>query len=157
MVEEETKKQLSKKASEEHFPSTSEILPVLNDDGSVAAALYKYTVDDTTFRILVTTSWHTIRGHLKTLLAIMNNGQSFLSVMSVLHHAGIVSAAAVEKQRQIFLAQLTETEGLDGDLGKRDLDGNVFGKGSVHKARRVALPKGLGFGNPIRAGVSYVG
>ena len=79
VVEEETKKQLSKKASEEHFPSTSEILPVLNDDGSVAAALYKYTVDDTTFRILVTTSWHTIRGHLKTLLAIMNNGQSFLS------------------------------------------------------------------------------
>ena len=58
VVEEETKKQLSKKASEEHFPSTSEILPVLNDDGSVAAALYKYTVDDTTFRILVTTSWH---------------------------------------------------------------------------------------------------
>ena len=81
----------------------------------------------------------------------------FLSVMSVLHHAGIVSAAALEKQRQIFLAQLTETEGLDGDLGKRDLDGNVLGKGSVHKARRVALPKGLGFGNPIRAGVSYVG
>ena len=128
-----------------------------NDDGTVAATLYKYTIDDTTFRILVTPSWHPIRGAHSTLLSRMNNGQSFLSVMSVLYHARIVIAAALEKQRQIFLAQLTEMEGLDGDLGKRDLKGNVLGKGSVHKARRVALPKGLGFGNPIRAGVSCVG
>ena len=40
----------------------------------------------------------------------------FLSVMSVLHHAGIVSAAALEKQRQIFLAQLPKTEWLMATL-----------------------------------------
>ena len=150
VIEQTSIEQLSEEAKTEHLPTNSEKLTLLNNDNSVAGTLYKYKYNSKTIKIIVTPSWHCIRGHNNTLEGRINNGQSYITFMRSLTNANISSSAALLKQVQIFQAQLIEMEGFG------NLEEDKKCKGSVWKAIRNALPKDL-CRDPIRGGVVGLG
>ena len=151
VIEQTSIEQLSEEAKTKHLPTNSEKLTLLNNDNSVAGTLYKYRYNGKTIKILVTPSWHCIRGSHYTVQTRINNGQSYITFMRSLTNANVSSSAALLKQIQIFHAQLIEMEGF-GNLEK----GTENCTGSVWKAIRNALPKDLCF-DPIRGGVVGLG
>ena len=151
VIEETSIEQLGKKAKADHLPANSEKFTLLNNDKSVAGTIYKYNHNGKTIKILVTPSWHCIRGAKYTIKQRINNGQSYITIMRSLTNAKISSPASLLKQVQIFCAQLIEMEGF-GNLEK----GIENCTGSVWKAIRNALPKDL-CRDPIRTGVAGLG
>jgi len=151
VIEETSIEQLDKEAKAEHLPANSEKVTLLNNDKSVAGTIYKYKHNGKTIKILVTPSWHCIRGAKYTIKQRIHNGQSYITIMRSLTSAKISSPASLLKQVQIFCAQLIEMEGF-GNLE----EGTKNCKGSVWKAIRNALPKDL-CRDPIRGGVVSLG
>ena len=151
VTEKEVINQLSNEEKAELLPPDSKTYHLYNNDGSIACTLYKYKYNSKTIKIIVTPSWHCIRGHNNTLQGRINNGKSYITFMRSLTNANISSSAALLKQVQIFRAQLIEMEGF-GNLEK----GTENCTGSVWKAIRNALPKDL-CRDPIRAGVVGLG
>jgi len=151
VTEKEVINQLSNEEKAELLPPDSKTYHLYNNDGSIACTLYKYKYKSKTIKIIVTPSWHCIRGHNNTLQGRINNGQSYITFMRSLTNANISSSAALLKQVQIFCAQLIEMEGF-GNLEK----GTENCTGSVWKAIRNALPKDL-CRDPIRAGTASLG
>jgi len=153
VTEDEVINQLSNEEKAELLPPDSKTYHLYNNDGSIACTLYKYNYNGKTIKILVTPSWHCIRGtgSKYTIKQRINNGQSFITIMRSLTNAKISSSASLLKQLKIFHAQLIEMEGF-GNLEK----GTENCTGSVWKAIRNALPKDL-CRDPIRAGVVGLG
>jgi len=151
VIEQTSIEQLDKNSKAEHLPTNSEKFTLLNNDRSVAGTIYKYNYHGKTIKILVTPSWHCIRGAKYTIKQRINNGQSYITIMRSLTNAKISSPASLLKQVQIFCAQLIEMEGF-GNLG----EDTKKCKGSVWKAIRNALPKDL-CRDPIRGGVVGLG
>jgi len=151
VTENEVIKQLSNEEKAELLPPDSKKCHLYNNDGSIACTLYKYKYNGKTIKIIVTPSWHCIRGHNNKVQGRINNGQSYITFMRSLTNANISSSASLRKQVQIFYAQLIEMEGF-GNLE----EGAKNCTGSVWKAIRNALPKNL-CSDPIRGGVVGLG
>jgi len=154
VVEYETKKQLKPDDAEEHFPSNSIIHKMHNYDGTLAGEVYVYDYKKKTIRILLVPSGHVIRGSCAGVKARMTVGKSMVTIMSYLEEARVVPTSAFERYRDIFYAQAIEMAGLGkkGEVVDYDLV-----MASVHNARYVASPDGLGSGNPICSGVRGLG
>ena len=149
MTEKALKDQMSPEARAKHFPSDSEQIPIYNADGSTAGIIYRYVREEKVVRILVTGSWHVVRGENNTTKDRTSVGRCYIGILGVFGEAGIQDLSVVENERKIMLAFFIVMEGYSGDIINRPTEKL---QGSFHDARRSASPNNS-FKDPIRAGV----
>jgi len=149
MTEKALKDQMSPEARAKHFPSDSKQIPIHNADGSTAGTIYRYVREEKVVRILVTGSWHVVRGQNNTTKDRTSVGRCYIGILGVFGEAGIQDQSVVENERKIMLAFFIVMEGYSGDIINRPTEKLL---GSFHDARRSVSPNNS-FKDPIRAGV----
>ena len=89
MTEKALKDQMSPEARAKHFPSDSKQIPIHNADGNTAGIIYRYVREEKVVRILVTGSWHVVRGQNNTTKDRTSVGRCYIGILGVFGEAGI--------------------------------------------------------------------
>lgn len=140
--------------------STHDVISIIkNADGTEAGTLYS-TKDKSLAPVLVTNSWHVIRGVKNSDGARAVVGQSRLSIMTFLNQLDnkIVSDTALAAQVKSLYTQLLWTESFKGcTIGEAIMDRKLKCGGSSNKGRRVTLPMNTSSGDVAKRGLNFIG
>ena len=140
--------------------STHDVISIIkNADGTEAGTLYS-TKDKSLAPVLVTNSWHVIRGVKNSDGARAVVGQSRLSIMTFLNQLDnkIVSDIALTTQVKSLYTQLLWTEGISGrTIGEAIMDRKLKCGGSSNKGRIATLPMNTSQGDVAKRGLNFIG